>query len=81
MKTVMGFAPPAQVEIVAQFQAMQAYLVSLYNGIGESVLIRRPTPEQFANVKLSHQLEALVRTCTRPIPSRAVHSKKKAAAA
>jgi hypothetical protein len=84
MKITTGSVPLAQVEIPAQFAAMQASFVSLHNSAGRSCLVRKPTPAQLASIKFSHQLEALVLACTRPLPdsaaSRAVRNRKEVAA-
>jgi hypothetical protein len=84
MKTTTGSIPLAQVEIPAQFAAMQTIVVSSHNSAGRSCLVRKPTPAQLAGIKFCHQLEALVLACTRPLPdsaaSRAVRKRKEVAA-
>jgi hypothetical protein len=45
----------------------QRYLAGLFNGVGRGVLLKRPTPEQFAAARTAKALEALIRSCTRPL--------------
>jgi hypothetical protein len=68
MNTTIGSVHLAQEEILVRFAAMQAQIVDAYNGAGRGCLVREPTPTQLAGIKTQRQLEALVLTCTRPLP-------------